>query len=379
VLQQGRHAHFLFEVTECENVTQYAMGLLQFTNEIFLREGLENLCVTTLDHNTMAVDPPKLRLPPYTALRAFEAAARHSSFVAAARELCVTPAAVAQQVKSLEAWLGSALFERHSRGIALTPQGRHALPALSSAIDQMGLAVQRLRREIHGSELHIAALPALAQLWLSPRLPRLHLAFPDAQVSVTAMEEPPSFKRELYDLGLFYPGAAPLKDVQTIALAQDHLLPVCAPKLLKTLGRSGQTSLHGYTLLHDAVWKNDWAIWLDAAGAHEIDATAGPHFSLYSMALQAALDGEGLLMGREYLVAPYLASGKLLAASLLRVPLATGPHLLLPIHRAGHTLTQQIAQWIQGSGPDKDNEASPPAGRRSSRLRGYADTGKGFR
>ncbi|MHB1669800.1 type 2 periplasmic-binding domain-containing protein, partial [Thiomonas sp.] len=74
-----------------------------------------------------------------------------------------------------------------------------------------------------------------------------------------------------------------------------------------------------------------------------------PRFSLYSMALQAALDGDGLLMGRECLVAPYLASGKLRAASPVRVPLPTGPNLLLPSHRASHTLTQQFVNWIQRS------------------------------
>ena len=298
----------------------------------------------------MAVDPPKLRLPPYTALRAFEAAARHSSFVAAARELCVTPAAVAQQVKALEAWLGGALFERHSKGIALTPQGRHARPALSAAMDQMGLAVQNLRSEMRGSELHIAALPALAQLWLSPRLRRLRQDFPGVQISVTAMEEPPNFKREPFDMGLFYLDA-PRKDVRTIALAKDHLLPVCAPKILKTLRVKGKIRLHGHPLLHDTVWDDDWARWLDATSMHEVDATTGPQFSLYSMALQAALDGEGLLMGRECLVAPYLylTSGKLRAASPIRVPLPTGPNLLLPAHRADHKLTQQIANWIQMS------------------------------
>lgn len=335
-------------MTGGEDVNQYAMGRPEFTNDIFLRQGLENLGVTTLAPHTMAVDPPKLRLPPYTALRAFEAAARHNSFVAAARELCVTPAAVAQQVKALEVWLGGALFERHSQGIALTPQARRARPALSAAMDQMGLAVQNLRSEMRGFELHIAALPALAQLWLSPRLRRLHLDFPGVQVSVTAMEEPPNFKREPFDMGLFYLDA-PRKDVRIVALAKDHLFPVCSPKILKTLKARGKTSVNGQPLLHDMVWDRDWARWLGAASMHDVDPTTGPRFSLYSMALQAALDDEGLLMGRECLIAPYLASGKLRAASPIRVPLPTGPSLLLPIHRADHRLTQQIADWIQMS------------------------------
>ena len=92
----------------------------------------------------MAVNPPRPRMPPLNALRAFEAAARHESFAKAADELGVTPAAVSHQVKALEAWLGSALFARHAQGLHLTEAGRAALPAFSTAFDAMGLAVQEL-------------------------------------------------------------------------------------------------------------------------------------------------------------------------------------------------------------------------------------------
>ena len=93
----------------------------------------------------MAVNPPRPRMPPLNALRAFEAAARHESFAKAADELGVTPAAVSHQVKALEAWLGSPLFVRHAQGLHLTEAGRSALPAFATAFDAMGLAVQELR------------------------------------------------------------------------------------------------------------------------------------------------------------------------------------------------------------------------------------------
>ena len=134
----------------------------------------------------MPLAPPRPRLPPHTAVRAFEAAARHGSFARAAEELFVTPAAVAQQIKALETWAGGALFERHSQGIRLSAHGRRALPALSAAVDQLGLAVQSLRNETQTaarrSTLQVAALPAVAQLWLSPRLSRLKAALPGVQV-----------------------------------------------------------------------------------------------------------------------------------------------------------------------------------------------------
>ena len=310
----------------------------------------------------MPLAPPRPRLPPHTAVRAFEAAARHGSFARAAEELFVTPAAVAQQVKALETWAGGALFERHSQGIRLTAHGRRALPALSAAVDQLGLAVQALRHETQiaarRSTLQVAALPAVAQLWLSPRLSRLKAELPGVQVSVTALERPPNFRREPFDLGLFYARAGERIETdagaQAIPLVRDRLLPVCSPRLrqplpsgrprppedlIELLGRNGG--------LHDTVWRDDWQRWLQAVRpgttAAEAEAlAAGPDFSLYSLALQAALDGEGVLMGRERLVAPLLAQGKLHAPWGRPKALGDTVVLLVPAHRKGPLLARQV-------------------------------------
>ncbi|MNK51821.1 Glycine cleavage system transcriptional activator [compost metagenome] len=307
----------------------------------------------------MSLAPPRPRLPPHTAVRAFEAAARHGSFARAAEELFVTPAAVAQQIKALETWAGGALFERHSQGIRLSAHGRRALPALSAAVDQLGLAVQALRQETQTaarrSTLQVAALPAMAQLWLSPRLSRLKAALPGVQVSVTALEQPPNFRREPFDLGLFYArGAEAAVGATGIPLARDRLVPVCSPRvraslesarprplddLLDVLARCGG--------LHDTVWRDDWSRWLQAVRpgttAAEADAlAAGPDFSLYSLALQAALDGEGVLMGRERLVAPLLEKGRLHAPWGRPKALSDTLMLLVPAHRKGPLLAQQV-------------------------------------
>lgn len=291
----------------------------------------------------MAFNPPSPCLPPYLALRAFEAAARHQSFARAAEELCVTPAAVAAQVKALEQWLGVSLFDRHSQGLSLKPQAQRALPALAAAIDQLGQAVQILRSETGGQQLHVAALPALAQLWLTPRLPALQQALPQLQLSLSALELPPNFSREAYDLALFY---APrlTRGCQRILLAQDALLPVCSPTLLRA-GRAPE--LAEQTLLHDSVWNTDWARWLKASNRSDVPARAGPRFSLYSMALQAALDGQGVLMGRASLVATALAEGRLVAPWGEPVPLPETIDLLVPTARAGQDLTQALVRALQ--------------------------------
>ncbi len=285
-------------------------------------------------------------MPPYAALRAFETAARHESFVRAAEELSVTPGAVAQQVKLLEDWLGSALFERHRNGVALTAHGRRSLPLLTAAIDTLGAAVQALHAEARPRALHIAALPAVAQLWLSPRLPRLKRAFPDLQVSVTALEEPPNFKRDLFDLGLFYSDKA-ARDCDSIALSADRLVPVCAPSLLDEAPLADLADLRRHTLLHDTAWKTDWARWLSAAGLQGIDPDDGPAYSLYSIALQSAIDGNGVLIGREILVEAGLKEGRLATPFDLRVEIEETLNLLVPAHREQNALTRALIAWMR--------------------------------
>ena len=135
----------------------------------------------------MPVAPPRPKDLPLSALRTFEAAARLGGFAAAAQELGVTSGAVTAQIKGLEARLGAALFERGPRGVVLTALGIRALPALMAAFDALALAAQHLRAEAAPRVVHIATLPAIAQLWLSPRLPALRAAHPDIMLSITAM------------------------------------------------------------------------------------------------------------------------------------------------------------------------------------------------
>lgn len=258
----------------------------------------------------MPVKPPRPRLPSLNALRAFEAAARLESFAKAADEIGVTAGAVTQQIRQLEATLGFAVFRRLPQGVALTEAAREALPRLTRGFDMLGQAVQALREAQPHRPLAIAALPCIAQLWLSPRLPALQAAFPDLQISISAMEEPPDPQRDPYDLSLFYRETAPASG--GLQLAGDAILPVCAPALAAKLATSAD--LVAQTLLHDAVWRSDWARWLSfAVPGTKIDPSRGPAFSLYSLALDACLSGSGILMGRMSLVGPHLASGRLVA------------------------------------------------------------------
>lgn len=294
----------------------------------------------------MSLKAPRPGFPALNALRAFEAAARHESFARAGEELNVTAGAVAQQVKGLEAWLGQPLFHRRSQGLRLTAEARAALPDLIAAFDALGLAVRGLRQSLGPSELRVAALPALAQLWLSPRRAALAALCPGRSLSISALETPPDLGRELYDLALFYTeGSAP--DADLVPLAEDRIFPVCSPALLAEGRRLKRPEdLAGLTLLHDTAWRDDWPLWLAEAGVTDVDAAAGPSFSLYSLALEAARDGAGVLMGHEALVAPALARGDLVAPFPLRV--STGRLLALALPpRATGSERDALVDWFR--------------------------------
>ncbi|TCR63706.1 LysR substrate-binding domain-containing protein [Bosea sp. BK604] len=293
----------------------------------------------------MPLAPPRPRLPSLNALRAFEAAARCESFTKAAEELGVTAGAVTQQIRQLEAWLGIRLFDRLAQGVALTPAARAALPRLSRSFDMLAHSVQDLRAAHENRALAIAALPCIAQLWLSPRLPALQQAFPGLLVSITAMEQPPDLKREPYDLALFY-----LEDAPTTAQAldPDAILPVCAPAIARRLENTAD--LANETLLHDAVWRDDWARWLASAGAPKtIDPHGGPAFSLYALALDAALAGAGVLMGRMSLIGPHLEAGRLAAPFEYRLTMPDRLTLLAPPDGPSHPRVAAVMEWLGSS------------------------------
>ncbi|MFM7334722.1 MAG: LysR family transcriptional regulator [Tabrizicola sp.] len=265
----------------------------------------------------MPVAPPPLTRLPLNALRAFEAAARTGAFTLAAAELGVTPGAVTAHVKALEERLGAALFERQARGVRLTALGLAAVEELTGAFDALSVAEARLRALALPREVQIATLPAIAQLWLSPRLPELRAAAPEISVSITALEAPPNLKRSLHDLSLF-PAEAGGRLV-----AGDELFPVCSPALAARLRRV--EDLAGVPCLSDTAWDRDWEVWLAAVGVRV--AVRGPAFSLYALAVEEAVNGAGVLMGHGALVAGHLQRGALVAPFPQRVQLEKGLRL----------------------------------------------------
>lgn len=287
----------------------------------------------------MAVSPPRPRDLPLNALRAFEAAARLGGFAAAAVELGVTPGAVTAHVKALEDMLGAALFRRGAKGVELTPMAARVLPEMTAAFDAMAAASHSLRDAAAPRRVHIATLPAIAQLWLSPRLPGLRALAPEISVSITAMEQPPNLKRAPYDLCLFY-GEGPGHVVET-----DEIFPVCAPSVAARL--TTPQDLQNVACLSDATWAEDWDIWLRHAAPESGVVPVGPVFSLYALALEEVANGAGVMIGHSALVARHLETGRLVAPFGQRVPLGRG--LFLWSYKALRPggAADRVARWLQ--------------------------------
>jgi len=260
----------------------------------------------------MSVSPPRPKGPPLNSLRAFESAARLGSFSAAADELNVTAGAISQHIRTIEEWAGLPLFERRPQGVRLSTEGRRLLPKFTEAFDSMGLAIRSLRDLSPSRSMSIVALPSVAQLWLQPRLHLFRTAHPETTLSVTVSETPPNLERDLYDLSLF------MRDPNEggIVLAQDSLAPVCSPDL----GVITSADIAKHRLLHDEVWGQDWANWVQATDMSVDHPEDGPRFSLYSMAVEEAKAGTGILIGHTALLDRELESGTLIQPFKTQVP-----------------------------------------------------------
>ena len=250
------------------------------------------------------------RLPPLNALRAFEAAARHASFTKAADELHVTHGAISRQVQTLEAWLGRPLFERHNRRVVLTEAGRIYLAEVGAALDRIALATARQMERTERRLLRVNALATFTMRWLIPRLSAFQLAHPATEVRLTTSNDALPGASDPYDVAI---RGGP--DQVAGHIAQPFLtegrLPVCSPALLARLSLRRPEDLRQHTLLHAATLPEVWPQWLLAAGVPDLEPRGSVTLEHFYLTLQAALDGLGVAIGPERLVADDVADGRL--------------------------------------------------------------------
>ena len=254
------------------------------------------------------------RLPPLTALRAFEAAARHMSFAKAAGELNVTPAALSFQIKSLEEHLGAPLFHRLNRAVELTEAGRTLAPGCSNAFAQLGAAWAATRRMLDATSLNVTAGPAFTAKWLAPRLYDFAQAHPEIELRFSASLRIMDFDRDQIDVAIRF-GDGQDTGLWSLPLADEWVTPVMTPELAARYPTP--------SALRDAVLIVDqsidfidppctWETWFRAAGLSAPEPH-GPRFSQADHAVDAALAGVGVTLGRRALVVKDLSEGRLVA------------------------------------------------------------------
>src|ERR1700739_391178 len=264
-------------------------------------------------------------LPPLSALRAFEAAARHISFSKAADELHVTPAAISHQIHALEEDLGVRLFHRMNRSIELTASARILLPGLTEAFAGIQSSVRRLRAHNDTGTLTVTASPSIAGKWLVLRLHRFQEQHPEIDVRISATDTVVDLTRGDFDIAIRYGhGKYPGLDVEL--LFTNEVFPACSPQLLAA-GPPLQTpdDLRHHALIHDQAVERDplvptWPMWLKAAGVKDMPATAGLSFNNMSLPLDAAIAGNGVVLAYSTIAAADIAAGRLVRLFSLALP-----------------------------------------------------------
>ena len=250
------------------------------------------------------------KLPPLTALPAFDAAARHLSFTKAADELNLTHGAISRAIRNMEDRLGIQLFERATRSVKLTPVGAAYAAEISAALDRIGAATIIATAPRSAGVLNVSTSDGFAGRWLVPRLHRFHRQNRDIAVRLSTSGMHADFIRDGIDIAIRY-GAGGYDGVVSEFLADEEVSPVCSPDLLR--GEHPLRSpddLRYHTLIHDN-FRIGWVTWLKEAGLDDINPEGGVSFDSATYAVEAAVHGEGVLLGRSALVSSDLAAGRL--------------------------------------------------------------------
>lgn len=290
------------------------------------------------------------------ALVAFEAAARNGSYVAAARELNVTPAAVGQQVRVLEAWLGSALFHRSNAGtvrLTLTEQAHAALPDLQAGFDRIAVGLRHLRESQPSNVLTITATPAFVSKWLLPRIEDFQLTHPELELRLDVGERLVDLATTGVDVAIRY-GEGSWPGLTSKKLLDEDVFPVCSPALLAD-GPPLRTpaDLLGYNLIHDASITASgaefptWADWLALAGVSGGESERGLRINASAAVIQAVIAGRGIGLGRSVLVAQDLEAGLLVRPfASPAVRLSRGWHLVCLPNAAASRKVRAFESWL---------------------------------
>lgn len=273
------------------------------------------------------------RLPSLSALRAFEAAARHGSFKQAASELAVTPTAISHQIRFLEEYTGLVLFERQVRKVVLTDAGAELYPVLRDGFNAFETAFQRLGARVERQQVTISATNAFMARWLAPRIAAFRQLHPDVDLELHASDQPVDLGADVTDLAVRY-GRGPYPGMLAEPLFTDHFAPMASPALgAADVADLGSVQLIDFNWARNHPLNPNWKNWFAAAGLRWVARRGQLRFSDEGSAIQAALAGQGVALLSLELMADDLTAGR-----LVRLPGPTIPgHTYHLVRSAGHT------------------------------------------
>ena len=287
---------------------------------------------------------------PFSALRAFEAASRHASLSAAAKELCVTHSAVSHQIKRLEAELGVSLFQRSNRGLKISAEGLALLPILTDSFDRISNALDGLRHVATKQALQVSCTPSFATKWLVPRLADWYARPDSKRVHLVPTLDLLDLKAESIDLAIRC-GLPPWQQLQHELLLPIHLVAVCSPEYAANRQLPASASeIPGNNLIHADVGDHglgeEWRQWLTGCGVECPENLPGLSFKDPALAMQAAADGLGLAIGYLELIDRDLAAGKLILACSESVAHPYSYYLVSDSDARPEPLQEEFREWI---------------------------------
>jgi LysR family transcriptional regulator, glycine cleavage system transcriptional activator len=287
-------------------------------------------------------------LPPLAALRAFEAAARLGSFRAAAEELTVTQSAISHQIAGLERRLGAALFRRRARRVELSEAGAAYYPFLRDAFDRIAQGTGLVARQALAGELMVQVYVTVAVKWLIPRLHRFQAAEPEILVRMSTNQLDWEFDPATGDLGIICTAKPDRPNLHYAHLFDARLFPVCSPALAQAgTGLRQPAELVNHTLLQLYTAEDDWRAWLDAAGVPQLAGRAAPQFDSYLLALEAAIEGQGIALIPHFMVGADLKAGRLLKPFTVEVRQPGRWYLVCRRERRGDARILRFLNWLE--------------------------------
>lgn len=300
-----------------------------------------------------AIQPTLARLPPLTSLRAFVATARHLNFVRAAEELHVTSAAVGQQIRLLEDYLGQPLFNRVRGQLQLTPAGRSLMPGLTDAFDAVLAAMSQFAAGDQEQPIRVSVAPSFASKWLIPRLEALRRAAPGLQVLLDASTQLTDLDTGDADCVIRY-GSGAYPGLAVDPLFSEAILPVCSPEFADRHGLWNRPeAIEGVPLLHEEGAEHDhscpdWQAWLRAEGLSYRLSQGGFRLNQSSLVLDAALAGQGLGLGKIRLAEAEIRSGRLVSPFGSPQPVSFSYYFATTAHKARLMRVDLFRSWLLG-------------------------------